>query len=182
MSAHPRVLPTSPDGSVWDAISDLRREVRQVRESRANQPQHAYAENLVTQGPLSAETTLCQVTINIPTKDHRVLLVASAFWQQSNATSEWVLGYRNDVDLPTRSALAWHTNYGLAENIGTQVYPQSSGFETIAAQSPFHNPYWYAAEARVPTPGDHTWSLLAWRNNGTATLSVVTSRLWVGVL
>lgn len=182
MAVHPSVLPTTPEGNVWAAISDLRREVRKLRGGGANEPQHGYAENLTGVTGISTQTTLCSVTVNIPTADHRVLLVPTATFQQSNAASTWVLGYLNDVDLPGPVGIVQQVNTAT----GDKMYPFTNnlviGALTVFGASMVLDPYSWDTGTPAPTPGDHTWSLVAYRTAGTATLTATDVRLWVAVL
>lgn len=182
MAIHPRYQPQSPERRQWEAIADLRREIRQIREGRADGLQRATVESLPAQAGINTTPfTLVSATVNIPTEQNRVIMFGSATFTQSNALSEWGLYYRDDVDITSPRAIEIITNSSGGFSLFPKTPSVTSGPSTTGSAALFINPY-HPATLDAPTPGEHVWSLQALRTAGAATLTVSDVRLWVAVV
>lgn len=156
--------------------------IADVVHERATGAERGFDESLAGVSGISTTTTLCSVKVVIPSTAHRVLLTGSAVFDMSNNTSGWVLGYTDNVDLTGQHEIADLSNTTAPSTIGPLTGGHVSGVYGVGTHGYLIDPFNYIAETQVPTPGEHTFSLIAYRAFGTATLDVTQARLWVVVI
>lgn len=171
MSIHPAQQPANKEQALWNAVGDLRREVRQLRESRVAAIQRASDFTVGPIGPFSSTTTLATLTFNLPDHDSRVFFLPWFKGTQSNNTSSWTMTLKDDVDQTTPFVLNTVTNTTAAED----YYPAAASSSPLSFYS-------VASGVFIPTTGDHTFTLACARSAGTATLTVANVRFYGFVL
>lgn len=97
MGRHPLRMPVGREGAQWEAISQLREEVRQLRESRTAAIQRAYAPRGDAFVPSGTAAEVTAAEVHIPSEDSRVLLWASAIMTVVDAGTS-ITVYFNDSD------------------------------------------------------------------------------------
>jgi hypothetical protein len=100
MGVHPQRMPTTPEGKVWDAIGDLRKEIKQLSRAKVLAPQKFFnVYDAGGPGATSPQVLAPAFTPNIPDSDGWNCYF-HMYWRQiaiSDATSTWEFGVR-DVD------------------------------------------------------------------------------------
>jgi hypothetical protein len=167
VSIHPGQLTANPQQALWNAIGDLRREVRQLRENRVTAIQRASVYTVGPVGPYSATTTVGQLTFNLPDINSRVLFIPWVNATMSNNTSTWGISMKDDVDQTTPVILQTNTNNASA-----------LGYVPSTAPGSLWSFYGVEMNVFIPTPGDHTFTLAVTRTAGTATLTVNNVRFY----
>lgn len=180
MSVHPLVLPTSPEGSVWDAVSDLRREGRATREGRAAQVQRAASVGNPGQVASGATglTTLATCALNVPSTDS---LIEYFFFitdlHVSVGTTTVEIDLLETTDLPLGQGLLTATNTGLSEAL-----PSFTPNAATAGQVWSTNlPTTLTLKPGSYTAGDKTYQLCARRVAGAGTWTATGVSLWMAI-
>ena len=167
MSIHPGKLPTSREEALWNAVGDLRREIRDLRQNRVAAIQRDATFTVGPVGPYSGTTTVAQLTFNLPDITSRALFIPWVNATMSNNTSTWGISMKDDVDQTTPVILETNTNNATP-----------LGYVPSTAPGSMWSFYGVEMNVFIPTPGDHTFTLAVTRTAGTATLTVNNVRFY----
>jgi hypothetical protein len=170
MPVHPRQMAATSEGKVWEAIADLKRELRQQRRTTALQSQKFFnVYDAGGPGAPSPQVLAPAFTPNIPDSDGWNCYF-HMYWRQiaiSDATSTWEFGVR-DVD---PNSNVFDTTVSTMANFNGQfsaetIQPATTAFGVSIAQQDI---LFKLNNARTTlAPGDHSIKPYAKRTAGTA--------------
>lgn len=188
MPVHPYKTASTPQGRILQAIGDLQREVRQIREARAGGIQRASSLGNpgLTNSSATTPQTLASVDLNIPSGDSLLLV----WWffanlQVSVNTTTVRVIFQEPTDIPdaTDYLLVDSTNAASSEQAKSAFVldttpSQSSG---SAGGARLHQTMQVIPSGLV-TAGDRTYSLKAYRQAGAGTWTATGVNLIVAVV